>query len=266
MALINKDAPKFEATGDDTVDAVETAGAATATASATASAPAAAAPAPAASTSTAVAPATTSAVATSIMASDPTASLEDALRVDYDSLTAIMVTNGNVVPKASPTSLMGDHVGLELISFQNHWVCSPGGESKDEESKEFLKFSDDGKYVRGTNDLLTDAVAAAIAAGYPKAAIKERLILVGAMFYAGKDKKGQPNEELLGELVQIDLAPRSMGKFKAYRANAAYKVSKGQVQPEAARRVRLSAVPQSKGSNNWTDAEFRIWDDATDGK
>ena len=210
-----------------------------------------------ASTQTAVAAVKPNAVAVNIMSHDPTASCENALRVDYNTLTQIMVTNGNVALKEGK-ELMGDHVGLEIISFQDQWVCSPGGDTQDDESLEFLKFSDDGKYVRGTDELLTDAVKKAQAAGYDKAKIAERMILVGALVYPGKDKKGNLLEELQDELVQIDLAPRSKGNFKAYRANVAFKVSRGLVDPAAALRVCMSAKVMSKGTMNWTDADFKL--------
>ncbi len=285
MALTtNKATPKFENTGDEgdgnTVDNGAEAGAAetrtmsadervAAQAAKNASRQSAApevkaedpAPAAAPSASREVAAAKSNAVAKSIMSHDPTAALENALTVQYDTLTQIMVTNGNVVLREGK-ELMGDHVGLELISFQNHWVCSPGGKSNDDESKEFLKFSDDGKTVRDTGESLTEAVQRAKDAGYPEARIVERMILVGALVYPGKDKKGQRLDELQDELVQIDLAPRSMNNFKAFRANAAFKVSRGLLAPEAALRVCLYCKVMSKGDNNWTDADFKILTDA----
>ena len=220
-----------------------------------------AAPAATESASRAVAAPAATAVATTIMSKDPLAACEDALRVNYNDLTQIMVTNGNVALKEGK-ELLGDHVGLEIISFQNQWVCSPGGDTQDDESKEYLKFSDDGVYVKGTDQLLTDAVKLAVAAGYEKAKIAERLILVGALVYPGKDKKGNVIDELQDELVQIDLAPRSKAAFKAYRINAAFKVSKGLLDPQAALRVCMSAKVMSKGTMNWTDAEFKVLTDA----
>lgn len=217
--------------------------------------------APAASASREVAAAKPNAVATTVMSQDPLKDCENALRVNYNDLTQIMVTNGNVVLKEGK-ELLGDYVGLEIISFQDQTVCSPGGESGDEEAKEFLKFSDDGVTVRDTGELLTDALQAALTAGYEKARIVKRLILVGALVFPGKDKKGNVHEELRNELVQIDLAPRSLAAFKAYRINAAFKVSKGLLDPQSALRVRLGAKVMSKGSNNWTDAEFSVLQDA----
>lgn len=223
--------------------------------------PAAASTAAPASTSTAVAPKAPSAVANKIMDHDPFKACENALRVDYNTLTQIMVTNGNVALKEGK-ELMGDHVGLEILSFQAQWVMSPGGDSNDEEALEYLKYSDDGIHVRGSDQTLTEAKALAIAAGYDKASINERMILVGALVYPGKDKKGNLIEELQDELVQIDLAPRSKNNFTAYRANAAFKVSRGLLQPDAALRVCMTAAVKSKGNFNWTDAEFKALTDA----
>ncbi len=242
---------------DERVAAQAAKNAARSAAAPAAAAPAAAAPAAASvSQSREVAAAPAANLAVSVMQHNPLAACKNALHVDYDTLTQIMVTNGNVALKETK-ELLGDHVGLEVISFQDQWVCSPGGDSKDEESKEFLKFSDDGVYVRGTDQLLTEAVKLARDAGYDKADVKKRMTLVGALIYPGRDKKGNVVDELQDELVQIDLAPRSKSNFEAYQVNAAFKVSRNLLDPQAALRVCMYAKVQSKGDNNWTDADFR---------
>jgi hypothetical protein len=185
------------------------------------------------------------------MAADPFKALDNALKVDYNTLPRIMVTNGNVQNKENK-KLMGDTVGFEIISIQKHWVLSPGGETKDEESLEFVRYSDDGKVSRDGEDM-ADCLEAAKEAGYAKAAIKERCILVGCLFDSGKLK------EMANELVQIDLAPNSKKNFEQYRITTAFKVGKGLMDPELANRVQIEAVVQSKNGNDWTEASFRSY-------
>lgn len=206
--------------------------------------------APSASKEVAVAAPAGSSLATKMVQSDPFKPLENAIHVDYNTLDRIMVTNGNVQNKETK-KLMGDSCVLELISIQKHWVMSPGGDKEDEESLEFLKYSDDGIHVRDTGELLTATRDAAIAAGYTKARIIERLILVGMIVDAGKLQA-----EMEGSLVQMDLAPRSKANFEKHRISTAFRIGRGLQKAEGAEKVRITCDVQSKGSNNWTDALF----------
>jgi hypothetical protein len=203
------------------------------------------------STSTAVAASKPNDLVISMTKANPFTPLENAIHVDYNTLTRIMVTNGNVQNKETK-ALYGDSVELQLISFQKHHVVAPGGDSKDEESLNYLKFSDDGKTERETGRPLQEFVDAAIAAGYDQARIQERVILVGELVKAAKAC------DIIGELVQIDLAPRSVRNFNTYQVNSAFKVAKGLLTAEQARRVKIVCDVQTKGSNNWTDAKFEV--------
>lgn len=203
-----------------------------------------------ASTSTEVAFAKPNSLATTMAQVDPFTKMENAIKVDYNTLTNIMVTNGNVQNKDNK-QLMGDSCVLELISIQKHWVMSPGGESKDKESLEFLKFSDDGIHVRGTGQLMTEAQELAVAAGYKKARINERRILVGMMVDAGKLAS-----TMNGELVQMDLAPRSMANFHRHRVSTTFRIGKNLQTAEGAEIVKIGCDVKSENGNNWTDAIF----------
>lgn len=273
MALTKPQTNKFETPEDGDViengDAGTQAGAETKTltadervAAATAkkAAEQAAAAAAAPSTSREVAAPANTAVSTAtanILTADPFKALENALKVDYNTLTQLQVNQGNVLLKESKETL-GDYVVLEILSFQAQWVCSPGGDQNDDESKEFLKYSDDGIHVKGSDELLTDALAAAKSAGYNDARIAERQILVGALVFPGKNKKGEVHENLRDELIQIDLAPQSKNNFQAFRINAAFKASRNRITAEQARTVKMSTNVVTKGKNTWTNAEFSV--------
>lgn len=205
------------------------------------------------STSTAVAaPAAEGKLAVQMKAVDPFSEMENAIHVDYNTLTRIMVTNGNVQNKDTK-QLMGPEATIELISIQKHWVMSPGGESKDDESLEFLKFSDDGVTVRGTGQLLTEARDLAVAAGYKKARINERLILVGMMVDAGKLAS-----TMNGEMVQMDLAPRSKDNFNRHRISTTFRIARKLQTAAGSEIVKIGCDVKSEGGNNWTDATFNL--------
>lgn len=205
----------------------------------------------AASTSTAVAPAANHAVASSIMKANPFTEIKNQLHVNFDELVAIKVVNGNIMNRKTGKS-MGTTCVLELISFQDQWVMSPAAKKEDKEALAYLKFSDDGTYAKGTGELLTDWQAKAVEAGYKDATIVKRVVLVGAVADGGKCS------DMVGDLVQIDLAPRSKANWETYQINTAFKVGKGLFPAsENPLMVRIKAVPQAKNGNDWTDAEFQ---------
>lgn len=202
------------------------------------------------STSTAVAaPAEAGALAVKMTKADPFKALENAIKVDYNTLDRLMVNNGNIINKETK-ALCGDTVTMELISIQKNFVMSPGGEKDDEDALEFLKYSDDGVYCRDTGEPLVTYQQAAIKAGYLKARITERLILVGMLTKAGK----QP--EMEGKLYQLDLAPRSKANFEKHRIDVAFRITRGLAAAEGAETVVITADVQTKGTNTWTDALF----------
>lgn len=268
MALIDK-AAKFEtedtgAEGVETTTQVMTPAERVAAAAAKEALAQATKPAEATNTAVAVSKPTGGALANKpAQVINPLEALKDRIPVAYGSVKAIMVTNGNVALKDGK-ELLGPYVGLEILSWQDQWVCSPGGESNDEESLQYLKFSDDGKIERESGEPLANFVQLAIDAGYEKAKIVHRTILVGGLVYPGKDKKGNLMTELENEVVMIDLAPLSRANFLGYQASAAYKVNKGLITAEQATVVKLSAKVKSKGSNNWTDADFATYNPETD--
>lgn len=206
----------------------------------------------AASQTTAVAAkASGGAVVSSIAKANPYLALKNAIRVDYNTLPALMATSGGIQYKKTK-KMMGDTVGLELISIQDHWVMSPGGDSNDEESLQYLKYSDDGVLTRD-GESMADAVVAAKKAGYEKAAIKKRLILVGAIFDGGK------MPELVGDVVQIDCAPNTANNFNQHQISTAFKVGKGMMSAEGALMLKLMADVKDENKRQWTELLFSVW-------
>ncbi len=207
----------------------------------------------AASTERAVAtPAKTSSLAVSMTKANPFTALENAITVDYNTLTRLMCTNGNYVNKEND-AILGDTIGLELISKQKSFVLSPGGDSDDQESLAYVKYSKDGE-TTDDGESMQECLAIAKQAGYTKAKIAERLILVGCLFDPGK-QGGMKND-----LVQIDLAPLSKDNFKRHEIAVAFGISRGNLPREGAERLKMTCDLKSNTIGNkkvnWTNANF----------
>lgn len=206
-----------------------------------------------ASTERAVAPQKANAAALTIAQQDPFKPLENALKVDWNTLPRVMATNGGFQNKETQ-QMMGETIVVEILSIQDHYVVSPGGDIDDDESKPFLKYSDDGITTREGESVMA-CVQAAIKAGFAKAACKKRCILVGALIDKGSKESGLAVEDL----CQIDLAPNSLKNFNQHRFSTAYKVGKGSLPAEGANTVRLTGLVKNDKKLNWTEATFAAY-------
>lgn len=246
-------APAFETGEDD----VTTTAAAPAAASgverlqAAAAAHAATQAAAPASTSTAVATKPAGAIAPMKAMVNPLEGLENAFPVEYDTLRNLNINQGNVIDKMTD-KVAGSVVGLELLTYQNQWVVSPGVDG--DEAKEHVRYSDDGITATDGTDMKAH-LEHLKQSGYNEAKISERLIIAGALFAPGK------LTDLEQSLVQINLPPTSKAAFKRYMMDQAYKVGKGLVQAEGANRIKIECTVTKKGDNTWTVADFSRWVD-----
>lgn len=180
---------------------------------------------------------------------NPFTPLVDAFPVKFNTLTQLMANQGNFIHKDTNKTL-GDTIVLELLSTQKHWVMSPGGESNDEESLKFVKYSDDGINVQDEDLTMVEARDMAIAAGYEKAKISERLYLVGCLVSAGK------HPDLEGQMVQIDLPPSSVAQWKRHELATAFAISKGKSTPDGQNIVKMECTVKSQNKLNWTEVLF----------
>lgn len=203
-------------------------------------------------TGTSVAPAKSSAVAAPRSLVDPLKALENAFRVEYDTLRNLVITNGNVMDKDT-TKALGDVVGIELLSFQSQWVVSPGVDG--DEAKEHVRYSDDGQTTSLDGEDCMEYLARLKANGYPDAKMSERTVICGSIFEPGKLK------DLKDSLVQINLPPTSKAAFQRYRMDQAFKIGKGLIDGAGAERIKLECALTTKGGNTWTVASFTRWND-----
>jgi hypothetical protein len=262
MALNKTTAPAFENPDDDVATLEDQAAAQRAAAQerlqAAANKHAAAKPAETAqNTGTALTKPTSGQVAKAKPMLNPLEPLKDAYPVEYDTLRNLQINQGNVIDRETG-KVLGDTIGLELLSFQDQWVIGPGGDDKSEASKELVRYSNDGITTTKGEDckeylqLLKDT-------GHKEAKMTERMVICGSVFDIGvKGKKDLP--DLQDSLVQINLPPTSKAAFKRYQMDQAFKIAKNLIEAEGAQRVKIECNLQSKGDNKWTVASFSRYD------
>lgn len=171
----------------------------------------------------------------------------DALRVDYNTLDQIIASNGNFVERENKT-VLGDTVTFDLLSFQDSFVVSP---EDDKAPKETVRYSDDGLVCSDGTDV-KEHLDWLRASGYPKARLKQRVVVVGAITSAAK------TEKFNGQLVQFDLSPASRTMWQRFVANVTYGLTTGRITQEQASKVKAEAQLKSRGSETYTVAAFNV--------
>lgn len=179
----------------------------------------------------------------------PFALMQDVLRVDFDTLIQIQAVQGNYVEK-SQNLVLGDEIILKIMSWQKNYVISPGEDT--EEAKKQVRYSNDGVNLTTGTATTADYIKELIGAGYLKASMKERTVLVGALVDPGRKAPGN----LKNELVQIDLPPSSRKMFDRYTIGTAYKISQGLMTEEVASLVKMTTRIDKQGVNQFTVALF----------
>lgn len=178
-------------------------------------------------------------VAVSRPSLNPFADMEKVYEVEYNTLTQLMATNGNFLEKENGT-VLGDAITLQLMSYQNNFVLSPGVDGED--AKKLVRYSNDGITTKDGEDCvgyLNDLKQA----GYNKAYMSKRVVLVGALLDAGKAP------QMADSLVQIDLAPTSKTLFDRHVIQSAFNISKGKTTKDKASTLRLTAKVAKNASN-----------------
>lgn len=177
---------------------------------------------------------------------NPLSALKDSMAVEYNTLEALILTQGNIVSRETKKSL-GDSIQLELLSYQDSWVVAPNDEKA---PVSVVRFSNDGVMCSDGVTTVKEQLQWLHTNGYPKASLKQRVIIVGAV------EKCAKNQDMLGSLVQIDLSPASRAKWLRYEANCAYKVEKKLCDADKVKHVVVTAELATAGSNTYTLANF----------
>lgn len=172
---------------------------------------------------------------------------KNALRVEYNTLEAIITTNGNFVSRESK-KVLGDTVTFELLSFQDSYVVSP---NDDKAPDDVVRYSDDG-LTCSDGTAVQEHLHWLRTSGYPKAALKQRVVVVGALMSTSKPVGME------GTLVQFDLSPISRTHWLRYTANSAYGLKIGKYTPDQLQKVVATAELATSGTNTFTFARFSV--------
>lgn len=177
--------------------------------------------------------------------------LEDfkgALPVEYNTLSQIIANNGNFVERESKTN-MGDSLTFTLLSFQDSFVVSPEDEDAPDD---MVRYSLDG-VVCSDDTTVAEHLEYLRNNGYPKAKLKERIVVVAAIEAAAKTDKFN------GTLMQLDLSPMSRVQWKRFMANAAYGLGIGKYTEEQIKRIKaVTEVATGSNKKDYTLAKFEV--------
>jgi hypothetical protein len=171
-------------------------------------------------------------------------SLECALDpVNVGDLPRLKSGAGNI--KDSDGVNYGTFVALELLSFHDSWTISPG--SDDDESKDFVRYSLDGKTIDGTGESVDDYLQKLKEVdGYEKANKKRYLILAGIINDCDKAK------EKISSIVQCSLAPQSAKTFNNYHMQRSVQVVRGTAVVEGSQQIKITAEGASMNGKDFT--------------
>lgn len=173
--------------------------------------------------------------------------LKEAFRVDWDTFKRLVPGLGSIDDEDENT--LGEWIEMHLFSWQYNWEVVPG--SQDEEAKKHLGYSSDGVTIDATGISVNDHLDHLRSIGYDKAAVKQKLVVVGSLVASDKPS------DLVGETVQLTLAPQSRKTFERYCFDRTVKARLTGKPVEGAERIRIVAHRKVTGSNKWTLLEVQ---------
>lgn len=171
---------------------------------------------------------------------DVLAENKDLFRIDFDSLPRIAAEQGIFVMKGDKPEDLGKELDLELVSFQDSYVASPGDNKAD---IELVKWSDDGVTSRDGTDMKAH-VEHLKSIGYTKASMTHRQVTVCEL-----QRVDGKVHAMSGDLVQLDLPDSGRRSFNQYKIQASWKVKKGVLTEEAAKQIRATATKMLSRDN-----------------
>lgn len=247
MAL-SKKKPEFEAQDDDTSAKPEVTGetevaAAEAPANDTSAKP----EAPAATTTALTKPATTSVTkfaakfAPALTEYENVLSPEDVQDLGAGAFPKVIADLGGlVIERNGEKKDLAEHIDLVLISYNERFAVTPGVDNA--EAKKVVRYSYDGVTIRDEDRSVDEYVKhLKDVLGYDKTKVKKYYEVWGQIASIGG--KEVPVEDR--EIVQLQLSPQSVTRWKAFQVQLGLKVSQG-----AANHNGVLRVTRLKGDND----------------
>lgn len=179
---------------------------------------------------------------------DVAGKFKNVLKVEYNTLEQVIPQQGNFVCRESK-KVLGDQIDFELLSFQDSWVVSP---EDDKAPKDIVRYSDDA-ITCSDGTPVEEHLHFLKTSGYPKARIKQRVVVVGAILATSK------KVDMEGVLVQLDLSPANKTQWMRHTANLAFQVKIGKYTEDQAAKVRANAELATNPNNQtYTLAKFSV--------
>lgn len=163
--------------------------------------------------------------------------------VEFGVLPRLVGSNGNVQVKGS-NALIGDVIGLQLLSWNNTWVVSPGDDTP--EAKDAVAYSKDGVTIEESGQSVNEYLAFLRTEGYEKANVKKYVELIGILTESAK-----PCEHT-GDMVQVSLSPQAAKSFESYRLQASVKIRMGMLKPDGLESFKIRAEVKTTAGNTYT--------------
>lgn len=138
---------------------------------------------------------------------------------------------------------LGKVIKVEVVSWNLRYVITPG--VVDAEANEKVRMSYDGVHLNGSTEMVRDYLDALKAQGYEKADIK----LYGDLWCTlMATDKGELDPESQ-RMVQVQMSPQTLAKFKAFQLEQGIKEARGLVAPTSVLVIR--AESKTLGSNRF---------------
>lgn len=149
---------------------------------------------------------------------------------------------------------LGKEIDFQLISYNERIAVVPGVDGADAKKK--VRYSYDGKTIRDDGITVEQYLAELKDAGYEKASIKKYLEVWGMV--VRKEEKGQmvevPAEDR--EIVQLQLSPQSVTRWKAAQLQLGMKISQGLVNFDGI--LRVTQLDGSRDGNEYGYMDFSL--------
>lgn len=127
---------------------------------------------------------------------------------------------------------LGKRIKVQVMSYNERYVVSPGVD--DDEASKLVKFSLDGVNLDDGSGTVVDYIKQLKDVdGYENAASKKYLAIYGFLVASAETENSSfveidPADR---EIVNVQVPPRSFGKFSRYQIEQGVKISQGVVQP-----------------------------------
>ncbi len=143
----------------------------------------------------------------------------------------------------------GTHLTFEILSHNDLYVITPNnGNQDDDEAKRAVRYSYDNVTTEAGEDV-KDYIQQLKADGYDNACSKKYKEVVGMLMDC---EKAGAVEDVIGQMVQLQLAPTSAAKFEGYIMSSSFHVARGTYTEDEAAVVKIKAKAASSNGNDYT--------------